>query len=123
MKVNPGVSGSSGRLARSGSPDIRWNVMRFVGRRLSTFAELSNCRVEENASSGECISPLRNASSRGVVSRHEYLVKIVTGLSGKTEEVWWMVAISFKGDAEGLEIERVAGGQKLNLRQSSTPWF
>jgi hypothetical protein len=34
-----------------------------------------------------------------------------------------MVAISFKGDAEGLEIERVAGGQKLNLRQSSTPWF
>lgn len=57
------------------------------------------------------------------MSRHEYLVKIVTGLSGKTEEVWWMVAISFKGDAEGLEIERVAGGQKLNLRQSSTPWF
>lgn len=58
------------------------------------------------------------------MSRHEDLIKIVTGLSGKTEEVWWMVAISFKGDlAEGLEIERVAGGQKLNLRQSSTPWF
>jgi hypothetical protein len=57
--------------------------------------------VEENASSGECISPLRNASSQGVVLRHKYLVKIVTGLSGKTEEVWWIVAISFKGDAEG----------------------